>query len=108
MAAVETLDPVAAGRAGTAYQAANLAVKALLAEVDGGTPWQYGERETRAGELLGIDASELAFLHHVRQMDFYADTGFGGGTALPTAEECDRALKLARQVVDAVTQQILS
>jgi HEPN domain-containing protein len=104
--AAETLDPVAPGTAGLAYQAANLAVKALLTEVDGGPAWQYGEREERAAELLGIDASQLAFLHHVRQTDFYADTGFGGETALPTPEECHRALKIARQVVDAAMNRI--
>ena len=107
MASAESM-PGAPGAAGLAYQAANLAMRALLVEVDGTDIWQYEKKNERVAELLDIPASDIALIHHVRQLDFYGDTGFGGETALPTAEECDRALKLARRVIDAVVERIPS
>jgi HEPN domain-containing protein len=108
IALAEALDPAAPGVAGLAYQAANLAIKVLLVQVDGSDTWLHAARNQRAGELLAIDADDLSLLHHTRQLDFYTDTTFGGEPALPEPGDCQRALAIARLVVDAVATRLRS
>lgn len=116
MALAESVDPVTPGAAGLAYQAAELAVHVLLMEVDGFDPWGDDERYRRATEILGIDVLELSWAHEVRLRDFYAHArrimtpagrpGWGPPLEVPDDEDCRRAVRTARTVLDAVWRKL--
>jgi hypothetical protein len=106
MRAAEAMDGVP-GAAGLAYQAADLATKVLLVKVDGADIWAHAAREERVAELLPVSATDLRFLHKIRQLDFYADPSAGSPFAVPTAEQVQRAITIARDVVNAVDVRIL-
>jgi HEPN domain-containing protein len=93
-----------AGAGGLAYQAADLSIKALLVAVDGADMWAHEARRARVEALVGVAADDQAFLHRVRQLDFYGDASFGGPLELPSAEERVRALAIARRIVDAIDE----
>ncbi len=110
MALAESVEATTPGAAGLAYQAAELAVKAVLIELDGSDPWSDEQRYQRAYELLGIDPADLRFMHTVRLRDFYAhatrmttDSGavaYGLPLELPSEGDAQRCVQLARRVVD--------
>jgi HEPN domain-containing protein len=102
LALAESLGAAQAGAAGLGYQAADLSIKALLIGIDGDDIWSHEARRARVEALLGVAAVDQAFLHRVRQLDFYADVTFGGPLALPSADERAQALTIARRIVDAV------
>jgi len=107
----ESVDATTPGAAGLAYQAAELAVHVMLMEVDGGDPWDDGQRYRRAGDLLGIDPADFTFMHRVRLCDFYANAArvttpsgaaWGPPLDVPDADDGRRCIAIARAVVDAV------
>ena len=106
IALAESLGSATPGAAGLAYQAADLACKVLLIMLDGSDIWSHEARRQRLSELLGVDAGDLALLHRTRQLDFYADTAPGAPFELPTAEESQRAIMIARRVIDAALARL--
>ena len=98
----ESLGEDQPGTGGLAYQAADLSIKVLLIAVEGADTWSHEARRARVKELLGIAADDQAFLHRVRQLDFYADATFGGKLELPSVQERGRSITIARAIVDAV------
>jgi hypothetical protein len=104
--AAESMD-AAPGAAGLAYQASDLATKVLLTKVDGADIWAHAAREERVAELLPVTAADQRFLHKVRQLDFYADPSAGAPFALPTPEQVQRAVTIAREVINAVDMRVL-
>jgi len=110
LALAESVDASAPGAAGLAYQAANLALKILMIEVDGTVPWAHDAWARRGSELTGVAADDLLFIHRVRQLDFYADaaapppgqTGWGAMLEAPSVDDRRRAATIARRLFDAV------
>jgi hypothetical protein len=98
----ESLGAEQAGAGGLAYQAADLAIKVLLLGIEGADIWSHEAHRARIEAMLGIAADDQAFLHGVRQLDFYGDATFGGTPELPSTAERRRAISVARRVVDAV------
>jgi HEPN domain-containing protein len=98
----ESLGARQAGAGGLAYQAADLSIKVLLSAIDGADIWAHDVRRARVEALLGIARDDQAFLHHVRQLDFYGDATFGGRAELPSADARGRAIAIARRIVDTV------
>jgi HEPN domain-containing protein len=111
LALAESVEPSTPGAAGLAYQAAELALHALLIMVDGSDPWSDDLRYRRAHELLGVDPLELHFMHTVRLRDFYANAArvdlasgvpaYGPPLEVPSADDCARVVVLSRGVVEA-------
>jgi hypothetical protein len=89
-------------------------MKASLIATDGADLWNDLERNRRVEELIGVRAEDLALMHIVRQLDFYADRGFRPRADLtwaptsesPSAEECRRAVAIARDVLAAVERHV--
>jgi hypothetical protein len=101
MALAQSVDAATPGAAGLAYQAANLAIKAVLLAADGADVWLRGDRHRRVSELLGSAAADVDFLHRVRQLDFYADAARGEDVTLPSPEDCRGAVVIAGEVLRA-------
>ena len=106
MTLAESVDGASPGAAGLAYQAADLAVKVLIVELDGADPWAHEVRNRRASELLGVAEEDLMFMFRVRLLDFYAggtlDTDhatWGGTLEAPSSDDCRRAVSIAGRVV---------
>lgn len=95
-----------AGVAGLAFQALDLASKALTEVIDGTDPGTHRARMHRVRELVQADQSELDFLWFIRQRDFYGDVSLGAPRDLPTEEQIRRALTLARALVDRIDRAL--
>jgi HEPN domain-containing protein len=117
MALAESVDPATPGAAGLAYQAAELAVHAMLIMIDGIDPWDDAKRYERMREVLGVDREhhDMAFMHAVRLRDFYANArrlttefgpAFGPPLEVPNAEDCRRCIVMARRIVDSVQAKL--
>jgi Tfp pilus assembly PilM family ATPase len=99
-------DGEVAGVAGLAYQAIDLASKALTEAIDGADAGSHAARMQRVKEIIQADQSELAFLWEIRQRDFYGDSTLGAPRELPTAEQVQRALAVARSLIDRIAAAV--
>lgn len=117
LALAESMDAVTPGAAGLAYQAAELAVHVMMMELDGSNPWEDDRRYRRASELLSISEDEFAFIHQVRQRDFYANASFiitehgrawGPPLEIPSDDDCRRCVLTALRIVDAVHAKVVA
>jgi hypothetical protein len=93
-----------AGAAGLAFQAIDLASKALTEAIDGTDAGSHRARMQRVQQIIQADQAELDFLWEVRQRDFYGDPALGAPRQLPTQEQVRTALSVARKLIDRIDQ----
>jgi HEPN domain-containing protein len=91
-----------AGAAGLAFQALDLAAKALTAAIDGADAGSHRARMARVRELTQAQQSDLDFLWEIRQRDFYGDSSLGAPRDMPTEDQVREALALARSLVERI------
>lgn len=94
------------GAAGLAYQAFDLASKALAQAIDGTDPGTHRGRMRRAQRLLTKHTDKLDFLWEVRQKDFYGDTSAGGARALPLDQEVEQALMIVGDILREIDEAL--
>lgn len=92
----------APGAAGLAFQAADLAMKALTIAIDGSDAGSHHARMQRARELLEADPAALRLLWETRQRDFYGDASAGDEMRLPSEEQVREALSVAARLIDRI------
>ncbi|MHB8515857.1 MAG: hypothetical protein ACYC9X_12185 [Dehalococcoidia bacterium] len=85
----------APGATGLAFQAADLAMKALTIAIDGSDAGSHQARMRRARQLVEADPSALELLWETRQRDFYGDAMVGGDVQLPGDAQVREALAVA-------------
>lgn len=104
LAAAESLvrDDNLTGAAGLAYQAFDLAAKALTQAIDGADPGTHRGRMRRAERLLTKHTEKLDFLWEVRQKDFYGDVTPGGVQELPEPAQVAAALRIVREILQEI------
>jgi len=91
-----------AGSAGLAYQAADLASKALAQAIDGSDPGSHRGRMRRAQQLLNTHTDKLDFLWELRQKDFYGDVSLGGAPGTPSNDEVREALSIVQEILSEI------
>lgn len=103
-AAAESLvrDENVTGAAGLAYQAFDLAAKALTKAIDGADPGSHRGRMQRAERLLTRHADKLNFLWQIRQKDFYGDVTPGGVEELPQVADVEEALRIVKDILQEI------
>jgi hypothetical protein len=88
-----------AGMAGLAYQAIDLASKALTEAIDGSDAGSHRRRMRRTATLVDRKVESLDFLWSVRQREFYGDAEPGEERQLPTVKQIADAVVLARSIL---------
>lgn len=92
--------------AGLAFQAIDLASKALTEAIDGTDPGSHRARMRRVQKLIQADQADLEFLWEIRQRDFYGDVTLGAPRQLPTEEQIRSSLSLAKNLIDRIAQAL--
>lgn len=90
------------GAAGLAYQAFDLAAKALAQALDGADPGSHRSRMLRAQRELTRHEDKLVFLWEIRQKDFYGDVRPGGRQGVPTEEEVADAIAIVGDILEDI------
>ena len=94
------------GSAGLAYQAFDLAAKALTQASNGNDAGGHHRRMRRAQRLLTTHADRLDFLWELRQRDFYGDVRPGAGQELPKPEEVEEAVTIVEAILTEIDQAL--
>jgi len=94
------------GVAGLAFQAVDLATKAIMEAIDGADAGSHRARMQRLTEIVVADQDDLDFLWDIRQRDFYGDPSPGRALDLPAGEQVRQALTLARSIVERIDRAL--